>query len=374
MYRAPLRGMFGAMQSQPCGQRATARKIGLRVANVAFALALAATGACAQGSDDPPNVVPELDAEPEVPTIEIGGEDTTPGAEGGGEDTAPGGDATGGDATSDTTVVDSGAADTATADTTAADTAKADTTAADTYVADTYVPDTFVPDTFVADTGVADSAAVDTGADAGAPWRHTIAIDGTNDFTAASEKFTTTTSSFDAFVTWDASALYVGYVGSDVASSSATKWLFVYLDANPGTGVGATSSEQYAGQKVTFPSGFGADAYYAWRTDGLYPQAKQYASGAWSNVATPGVTVQRSGTYVELRIPFSMLGVTVAKVGVITYFINEASSGQWTFAGLYSGSFTDGESPAATPKTIASYLRVDLSSPAAPNDTANKAP
>ncbi|MBI2392913.1 MAG: hypothetical protein HYV09_25230 [Deltaproteobacteria bacterium] len=351
------------MQSQPCGQRATARRVGFRIANVAVVIALAATGACAQGSDDAPNVVPELDAQPEVPTIEIGADDATPDGDASVDDTAPGGDATG-DTTTDTAVIDSGSADTTAADTTAADTAKADTYVADTYVADTYVADTYV----------ADTTAVDTGADTGAPWRHTITIDGTNDFTAASEKFTTTTSSFEAYVTWDASALYVGYVGSDVASSSATKWLFVYLDANPGTGVGATSSEQYAGQKVTFPSGFGADAYYAWRTDGLYPQAKKYASGVWSDVTAPGVTVNRSGSYVELRIPFAMLGVTVANVGVVSYFINEASSGQWTFAGLYSGSFTDGESLATAPKAVGSYLRVDLSSPAAPNATANKAP
>lgn len=290
---------------------------------------------CAGGSDDTPaDATPIIDAYTDVPGVEIG--------------------------PSDSGTIDTGG--------------PTDTGAppVDTSVSDTGASDTGVVDTGASDTGVADTGS--TTSETGVAYRHTITIDGTNDFTAANEKLSTTTSSFDAYVTWDATALYVGYSGGDVADTTATtKWLFVYFDVDPGAGTGATSSEQYATQKHAFASGFGAEHYYAWRTDGLFPQQKSWSGTAWTN-ATATVTASRSGSFVELEIPFSTFGSTPSKLGLTTFFVNESSAGEWTYAGLYSTSFTDGKSPTSTPKTIASYMKIDLASAAAPNATAYKAP
>jgi len=315
-----------------------------------FLLVAVVMGGCAESEEAPAGSTPIVDASPDVPGIEIGGSDT---------------------ATADTATTDSATTDSA-AD--AGSDTKADTAVVDTAVVDTAVAESAVLDTAVADTAVADTAVADTGiADTGTPYRHTITMDGTNDFTASAEKLATTTSSYDAYVTWDATALYIGYTGGDVSAASATKWLFVYLDVDPGTATGASASEQYATQKHTFPTGFGADYYYAWRSDGSSPQQKKYGSSAWSSM-TASVTANRSGSYVEIKIPFSTFGTTPAKLGVVTYFLNEATGGEWTYAGLYSTSFTDGYSAATSPKTIGSYLRVDLASSVVPNSGANKLP
>ena len=79
--------------------------------------------------------------------------------------------------------------------------------------------------------------------------------------------------------------------------------------------------------------------------------------------------------FVEIRIPFSALGATApAKLGVVTFMLNEVSGGESTWAGLWAGSFTDGYFAVATPKTIGSYLLADLASPLPPNTISNKKP
>jgi hypothetical protein len=272
-------------------------------------------------------------------------------------------------------------ADTTPGDSVVVDSTPADSIPTDSVVADTKVDsgvDAVAPDADAApiDSGV--DTGLDTGVDAGAPYRRTIGIDGVNDF-LASEKFATTTGAgFDAYVTWDASALYVGYVGADIGASATTnKWVFVYLDVDASAATGAAKTAQYTNQQHVLPAGFGADAYFAWKTDGSYSELKKYAGGVWSSVASPGVTFNRNATssYVEMKIPFTSIAAAVpAKLGVVTFMLNEASGLEWTWAGLWSASFTDGYSPAATPKTIGSYLLVDLASPLAPNTSTNKKP
>lgn len=261
------------------------------------------------------------------------------------------------------------------ADTTLPDSAVVDSTPADSGATDSAVADTKVDsgvDTAVIDTGV------DTGVDAGAAYRHTINIDGAYDFTVTNEKLSTTSASYDAYVTWDASAVFVGYFGADLgATATANKWVLVYLDVDPGTATGASKTDVYTTQQHALPTGFGADAYFAVKSDGSFSQFKKYAGSAWSVVASPGVTFARaaSTSYLELRIPFSTLGATApAKLGVVTFMLNEASGAEGTYAGLFSGSFTDGYSAIATPKIIGSYLLADFASPLPPNAITNKKP
>lgn len=283
------------------------------------------------------------------------------------------------------TGVDTARADTTPVDSTPGDTALADTTPADSTSVDSSPPDSAADssaDTARADADAApiDSGPADTGVDAPATYRHTITIDGTNDFSATNEKFSTTTGAgFDAYATWDASALYVGYFGADIgASATPNKWVFVYLDVDPTAGTGAPKTAQYTSQQHNLPTGFGADAYFAWKTDGSYSEFKKYAGGAWTTVATSGITFNRNAgsSFVEMRIPFTAFATSApAKLGVVTFMLNEASGLEWTWAGLWSGSFVDGFSPTtATTKTIASYLQADLASPLPPNTSSNKKP
>src|SRR5688572_10489783 len=76
-------------------------------------------------------------------------------------------------------------------------------------------------------------------------YRHTIQIDGVDDFLSA-EQFPTTSAGYGARVTWDNDNIFVGYSGADLdpaAAETATKWLFVYVDADPGMGRGALVNE-----------------------------------------------------------------------------------------------------------------------------------
>lgn len=300
---------------------------------------------CAQGDEDGGNAVPVVDAQPEVVTVDSTLPDVP--AE------------TSSDAAVD--VVDSSVAD-----------APGDTTTdvgVDTDVADTAAADT--ADT--ADTAPVDTGAPDTGpVDAGPPWTRTIAIDGTNDFVAASEKFSTTSTGYDAYVTWDATDIYVGYAGPDIGSSaSASKWLFVYLDTDPGMGTGPSSAERYNTQAPRMPTGFGADYYVRWRTDNLDTAIKRWDGSSWT-FATTSVTKSKLGGYVEIKIPRSMVGGTT-RLGLVTFMMNEAGGGEWTYAGLYSGNFVDGYSSSSTPNLLTKYLLVDLSS-APPNATSRVKP
>jgi len=212
--------------------------------------------------------------------------------------------------------------------------------------------------------------------DSGAPYRHTITVDGTNDFDVA-DKLTTTSTGYDAYVTWDATSLYVGYYGVDIGSGATTsKWVFVYIDVDPSASTGATTGEQYNHQRPKFPTGFSADYYYAWKTDDSYAQFKKYATGAWSTATSTIAKARDSAkSFVDIKIPLADLG-SPTKFSVVTMMMNEATSGEWSYAGLFSGSYTDGYYPASsgTDVPIKYWLQVDLASSAAPSALANRKP
>jgi hypothetical protein len=203
-------------------------------------------------------------------------------------------------------------------------------------------------------------------------YAHTIAIDGVDDF-AAGEQLTTTSAGFAARIAWDAQNLYIGYGGPDLdpaAPDTASKWLFVYLDTDPGAGTGSPESLTYNTQKATFPSGFGAELYARYKCDASFTTLEQFAGGTtWMTTATAPV-VAHAGTFVELAIPRSALGAT-AKLGVVTWMINEKPNLEGSFAGLYTGNFADGYA-AALP--ITKYLRADFGAASPPADPANQAP
>ncbi len=306
---------------------------------VAALTALFAVAGCAQGDDDAGNAVPVVDAQPDVVAIDT----TTLGDTNVALDASP------------EISVDAGADATA-------------ETATDSLVADTFVPDTFIPDTFIPDTTVVDAGPVD----AGAPWKHTIVIDGANDFLPAQEKFATTSSGYDAYVTWDDANIYVAYAGPDIGSTaSPDKWLFVYIDVDPGMATGPSSAERYNTQAPKFPTGFGAEFYMRFRTDNTDAAIKRwdFTGASWAFVTTMG-TRQKLGAFVELRIPRATLG-TSTTFGLVTFMMNEQPTGEWTYAGLYADNFVDGYSAA---KPLTKYLLIDTTTAAAPSATSRIKP
>ena len=171
------------------------------------------------------------------------------------------------------------------------------------------------------------------------PYRHTIAIDGVDDFTAG-ETFTTTSASFTARIAWDDVNLYIGYSGPDIdpqTSDAAQKWLFVYLDTTAG---GEVQSEQYNTQRATFPAPFAADHYVRYKVTGTLTSLEHAAGGDWMT-AGDAIATGQAGTFVELAIPLASIGASTG-VGLVTYMINEKMLAEGTFAGLYSDNFVDG--------------------------------
>jgi hypothetical protein len=211
----------------------------------------------------------------------------------------------------------------------------------------------------------------DTPGDEQTAYRHTIAIDGADDFVAL-EQFPTTSTAYAARVTWDDQHVFVGYSGPDLdpsALDTGFKWLFVYVDFDPGGATGGTASQRYNTQQGAFPTGFGAELYARWKCDATLASIEQRQSDdTYTTVATP--QAEQSGDYVELAIPRLLLG-GAQTIGIVTWMINEKPNFEGSFAGLYTGNFTDGYS-AALPLT--KYLRVDFASPLPPSDPANLAP
>jgi hypothetical protein len=203
------------------------------------------------------------------------------------------------------------------------------------------------------------------------PYRHTIALDGNDDF-AAGEQFPTTSGTFTARVTWDEASVYVGYSGPDLdpaSAGSATKWLFVYVDFDPGAASGGTTSLRYNTQQAVFPTGFGAELYARWKCDTTLRSIEQrQPDDTYTTVDT--LLAGQSGTFVEFAIPRALLGGTPA-IGLVTWMINEQDGAEGSFAGLYGDNFTDGYGPALP---LTGYVKIDFTSPLMPNDPLNRAP
>jgi len=199
------------------------------------------------------------------------------------------------------------------------------------------------------------------------PYRHTITIDGVNDFTTASEQIATTSANYDDYVTWDATSLYLGFDGSDIAAGATggQTFLFAYIDKDPGAGTGAIAGQEYGTQTPKFPNGFGADYELAWNPGTGSLTLSIYQMAQWVPLSTTSVNLMRGGSFVEMSIPMSTVGVTPGgKLGLVTMMMYTHAAAEWSYAGTWAGSFTDGYYGMVP---ISFYFRGDLSSSSAPN-------
>ncbi len=218
------------------------------------------------------------------------------------------------------------------------------------------------------DAGGNDDAAILADGSTGA-WRHTVTIDGVNDF-AIAETFSTTTAGYAAYVTWDDSQLYVGYAGADIAvdaPDSETKWVLIYLDTDPDSATGAATGERYNTQQPGFPSTFHADHYYRWKSNDTFEGLRTFSGTDWTD--TPIDTdAMVTGEFMELALPLATLGDPPA-LSIITLMLNEKNLFEYTYAGLYTGSFTDGYFDADTaPIPITAALHADFATGTPPTD------
>ncbi len=234
-----------------------------------------------------------------------------------------------------------------------------------------------------AQTGTSDAAVTDAAvgtpdaqppADSGVlAYSHTITIDGVNDFDLAKEEFATTSAGYNAYISWDATHVYLGFGGADVASTDANKWLMVFFDTDPGSASGALVGELYNTQRPGLPSGFGAEYYYRWRASNDFQDLQAYSAGAWSPVTTT-LDAFQSGTFMEVAIARTALG-DPAKLGITLLMVNETNLSEGAYAGLYTGNFTDGYYDAAAANIpLTAYFEADFASAASPNDLANRRP
>jgi hypothetical protein len=223
-------------------------------------------------------------------------------------------------------------------------------------------------------TGAIDAAPIDAKATDSAPgvYAHRIMIDGIDDFLSA-EQFSTTSAGYDARVTWDADNLYIGYSGADLdpaAADTATKWLFVYVDVDPGLPNGALVDETYNTQGATFPAGFRADYYVRWRCDATLLTLKKFNGAAWTEEATVPPAA-RGGSFVEIAIPRATLGASIEKMSVVAWMINEKANVESSYGGLFTGNFVDGY---AANLALTKFLKIDFAAARDPNDPMNQGP
>ena len=175
---------------------------------------------------------------------------------------------------------------------------------------------------------------------------HTIIIDGNNDF-QSDETFSTSSSGYVAYATWDENNLYLGYSGYDIGSGqSSTKWIVFYIDTdanlNPTSGNGTQNAIGFNTQNWILP--FRADYMIQIRTDGGYNALKYFNGSNWVDVSPHNMNIFDNNTsnFIEIQIPKTRLN-NPEKIYILGYFINEQSGGEWTYASFPDNSLRNGD-------------------------------
>lgn len=171
-------------------------------------------------------------------------------------------------------------------------------------------------------------------------YSHTIAIDGTNDFSATDESFVTSSKGYTAYLAWDQTYLYVAVQGQDISSNDATRFVQLYL----GTGsAGTTTGLSYNTQQPTLP--FSADYHLRWKADNTFTGALSWDGSAWVDTLWDFTDdVVQSGDFLEFRIPRDDIGAPT-ELAVHISMINETNGNEFSFAAMPGNSFTDAYDP-----------------------------
>lgn len=197
-------------------------------------------------------------------------------------------------------------------------------------------------------------------------FRHTVVMDGVNDFFPMSDAFATSTAGNQLYVTHDETDLFVGLSSPDIAPGSAgNKFVYFLFSVDGALASGNTLSSD---GKAKFGAGKAMTFHYKERiAGGTY---KEYRVGDTSGWTADWGTQNKSSFvatgFLEAQIALSELGASPSSVSVTAFTIDyagDAGSG-WLY-NMFTGA-TDGSG--AAPRDLVKYVGLTLPASAAPND------
>lgn len=170
-----------------------------------------------------------------------------------------------------------------------------------------------------------------------AVYRHTIKMDGANDFLPG-ETFMTSSGGYSAFIAWDRSALYLGMQGAQIPKKEQNTGLFAmtYL-AWPGAS-GTMSAQTYSAVSPTLD--FAATHYVRWNGDQSGASVFTYTGpGQWEESKfnnSQGQEFRQNGEFLEMKVPFetSFAEPVSAELPLklVMFLLNETTNAESTYA------------------------------------------
>ena len=200
----------------------------------------------------------------------------------------------------------------------------------------------------------------------------TISIDGWNDFSTSTERFTSTSGTdIYGYITWDADYLYIGYSGSSNSGAITDngRVYHIYIDSDPNStanlGPGTTDGEAWR-TDPTLP--FTANYHYTFKTSDNSETKRIYSDGSWSNDSFT-TSSNKGSSYWESRIQRSSIG-SPSQIYILMY-IEEDWVGGELCGGIPNDIFTDNTTQGSQTFASDKWLGFNLTSSISPNDNAN---
>ncbi len=187
---------------------------------------------------------------------------------------------------------------------------------------------------------------------------HTVVIDGTNDFSKNNEKFSTSSSGYYDYFTWDANNIYFSISGADVDTEG--KVSFIYIDTDPNGTNGTTSSINW---NVTHTLPFKADWAFAYKVQSGddYWNLRKYDGSSWQVDQSYTGSVFLATDYLEISIPRSDID-SPSEIKIVIFMQND--DGSSTFSAAPHDAIIDGSGS----KTFAHYEGYTLDDGYTPNN------
>jgi len=144
--------------------------------------------------------------------------------------------------------------------------------------------------------------------------------------------------------------------GEDVGKGSSTEFVVIYLG---GTGGSTSGIDYYKAFKPTLP--FPALWAIHWKTNNDSTVIHKWSGSNW-DIQTFDWTglVYQKDNYVEIALPLAQLG-SPTTINFAMAMLNQSGDG-WTFAGVPSTSFVDGNTP-----NFGKYFTFDLQGSTVPS-------
>ncbi len=203
-------------------------------------------------------------------------------------------------------------------------------------------------------------------------FRHTVTIDGINDFFPMSDTFATSTAGTELYVTHDETDLFVGLSSPDIAPQSAgNKFVYFLFSTDPSLVTGnALSSDG----KARFGTNKAMTWHYKERiAGGTYSEYRVGDPAGWANDwGTQNKASNVATGFLEARIALSELGgAAPASLSVTAYTVDYAGDGGngWLY-NMFAGA-TDGSG--AQPRDVVRHVALTLPAALVPNDASHLA-